>query len=325
MSKNVISVIMPVYNSEKYLKYSLCSLEEQTIFEQLEIILVDDGSTDGCLNILSTFAREHSNVVVLHLDKQGVSSARDLGIKHCKGNYIAFFDVNYELNPEHYEKLLSLAESYRADVSIVDYSKVFSDGAVVKQKKSELFIWKDKDALLTDFFKDNQIGVNLIDKLFKADLVRHNLFSQSYTVGEELYFLYKVLKGSKKVVLDSFESLSFYKIQRNYDTQSSFSSKSFDRLRIMNLIMKEVDISSSVYRYAESKYFNEICKLLAWLERSENKKRYSLYKKILKKELKNYSLINSFKYMNFRHMAGFLLMRLSPALYVYIYDLLKLG
>ena len=87
-----ISVIVPVYNAEKYLPRCLRSIQEQTIFDQLEVVLIDDGSTDGSGELCDDFAARHANARVLHKENGGVSSARNAGLDVATGAFIGFVD-----------------------------------------------------------------------------------------------------------------------------------------------------------------------------------------------------------------------------------------
>lgn len=125
-----ISVIVPVYNTEKYLRECVGSIIAQTMFDCIEIILVDDGSTDNSSKICNSFAREYKNITVIHQKNTGVSAARNTGIEKSCGKYIAFVDSDDYIFPEMYEKLFKNAEKTKADMSVCDFVHCFPDKEV---------------------------------------------------------------------------------------------------------------------------------------------------------------------------------------------------
>lgn len=124
MSK--ISVIVPVYNAEKYLRECVESVLHQTLSD-LELLLVDDGSTDSSPALCDTYAAQDHRVRVIHKQNGGVSTARNAGLDAAKGDYIAFVDSDDYIALDMYEKLLSKAEAYACDVVMCDCLKEFPD------------------------------------------------------------------------------------------------------------------------------------------------------------------------------------------------------
>lgn len=112
-----LSVIVPVYNAEKYLKKTLESLAAQTVADSMQIILVDDGSADSSPDICDEFASKHPDTVVIHRENGGVSAARNAGIKEAIGEYIGFVDADDTIAPDYYEKLLNAAKGNDCDMA----------------------------------------------------------------------------------------------------------------------------------------------------------------------------------------------------------------
>lgn len=111
----LISVIIPVYNVEDYLHYAVDSLLNQS-YEEFEIILIDDGSTDSSGYLCDKYAREYSNISVYHKENGGLSEARNFGVLKCKGEYITFLDPDDYLEPYTLELMNRLQMKYSADV-----------------------------------------------------------------------------------------------------------------------------------------------------------------------------------------------------------------
>ncbi len=126
MSK--ISVVVPVYNADKYLKDCIDSLLAQTI-NDFEIILVNDGSTDNSKDICHSFANKYSNIYVIDKVNGGAASARNIGIKKVKGDYIAFVDADDTVLPTFLEDLYNAAVESNADIAMCDYTKFTKNGS----------------------------------------------------------------------------------------------------------------------------------------------------------------------------------------------------
>lgn len=124
-----ISVIVPVYNAENELEKSIDSILNQTI-EELEIILVDDGSKDNSLSICEAYEGKDTRIRVIHQENAGVSVARNTGIEVARGEYIGFVDADDWIEPDMYEQLLREAEITGADVIMCDATTVYSDGRI---------------------------------------------------------------------------------------------------------------------------------------------------------------------------------------------------
>ena len=112
-----ISVIVPVYNIEKYLRKCIDSILSQT-YENIEVILVDDGSTDNCGAICDEYAKIDPRIIVIHKKNAGVSAARNTGIMQCIGEYVFFVDSDDYLPIDSIEKLYNSINEYEADISI---------------------------------------------------------------------------------------------------------------------------------------------------------------------------------------------------------------
>lgn len=320
-----ISVIVPVYNCERYLTRSINSLLGQTVLDQMQIIFIDDGSQDNSFQILKRFSTLYENIIVLHQENKGVSSARNLGLKLCKGKYIAFFDADDEASPKLYETLVKICNEYDADISIVDYTMFFEDGRKKKHRRKEFIVWDNQSELLIDYFKTNRICSNPVDKLFRADIIKNIAFPEGYAIGEDLYFVYQALKNAKRVVMDSSNSLYNYIIHEHSAMKSIFSSKYLDPIKLMELIMKENTRDDLLYNFIEAKYYNEICKALSILVKKDKDNNFIFIKKKLQKQLNSYSLEKAFKYMSSKHFFALLIMKLSPKFYNFIYDFLHIG
>lgn len=124
----LISIIVPVYNVEPYLERCVCSIVSQT-YNNLEIILVDDGSPDKCSEICEKFAQSDSRIRVYHKENGGLSDARNFGVERASGEYIAFIDSDDYIAPNYIEYLLTLLKKYNADISACCMTEAYEDNA----------------------------------------------------------------------------------------------------------------------------------------------------------------------------------------------------
>ena len=121
MSK--VSIIVPVYNSKKYLDRTIQCVLNQT-FTDFELILIDDGSTDGCALICDEWERKDNRIVVKHQENQGIGAARNAGLDLATGEYIGFLDHDDMIHPQMFEVLLAHAIAENADVAMIEAAKV---------------------------------------------------------------------------------------------------------------------------------------------------------------------------------------------------------
>ena len=135
-----VSVIVPIYNVEKYLAECLNSLIAQTL-EDIEIICINDGSNDGSYNILSDFAKKDSRIIVINQDNMGVSYTRNKGVEVAKGEYVAFIDSDDWVDVDYYEKLYNSAIKNKADVSVSSIIKTSSKYrfSILEYKEEKVF------------------------------------------------------------------------------------------------------------------------------------------------------------------------------------------
>lgn len=166
-----VSVIVPIYNVEKYLRKCIDSIIAQT-YENIEVILVDDGSTDSCGVICDECAKEDSRIVVIHKKNAGVSAARNTGMAQCTGEYIFFVDSDDYLPMDSIEKLYDSLCVYEADISIgIEEYFCYKDEKELHWKRpfrnpTESFCM-DQETALRELLKQDQFANSAWGKLYK--------------------------------------------------------------------------------------------------------------------------------------------------------------
>ena len=325
MKEYLITVIVPVYNCEKYLERSIKSLISQTFFENIEFIFVNDGSIDNSVAIIKKYIDKYENFKIIEQENKGVSSARNIGLLNSKGKYIAFFDADDVAEPMLYEKLYSLIVNNNVDISIVDYCMVFGDGTEKKHRASFVKRMDDKTEIMKSFFYEGLICTNPVDKMFKRNVVENILFPEGYAIGEDMFFVYKTLKVANSIVIDSTKALYRYCLHSESAMKKEFSDKHLDSVFLAEKIFKEFEIKDKLYRYAEANYMHEICKMFGLLYRSKAEDRFIQETLCYKEKLNSYSIFKAIRYMNIKHMIALELMKISPHIYERIYRILKVG
>lgn len=234
---DLISVIVPVYNSEKYLTACVESILKQT-YKHLEIILVDDGSTDNSKAICDQYAEVDSRIRVIHKNNGGPSDARNAGLRIATGSFVTFVDSDDRILPDMVEYLYQLARKHNCKLSICTHTIIWADG---KRKKgtgngSEERI-SCKDCLRRMLYHD-VIDTSAWAKLYSADL-----FSDvAFPVGklfEDIATVYKLFIKSGDIAC-GYANKYEYRIRGNSITTKKFSGKKLELIEMTDLMGKEV-------------------------------------------------------------------------------------
>ena len=195
-----ISVIIPVYNVEKYLRRCLDSVINQT-FRDLEIICVNDGSTDGSAEVLEEYKNKDKRIVLLNRENAGPGAARNAGLKIAKGKYISFIDSDDWIDLDFFEKLYTAAEKYDADAACAEIIRTYPSGKTLK--KCEIAQEKVLQTC-TEKYKKFNIPKNCYvwNKIYKkSELDKLQLFfREDLLMCEDVQFTTKFMYFSNKVV-----------------------------------------------------------------------------------------------------------------------------
>lgn len=225
----LISIIIPVYNVAPYLIKCLESVQCQT-YRNIEIILIDDGSTDDSGKICEEYAKKDSRIRVIHKKNGGLSDARNAGLNVFRGEYVSFIDSDDHVETTYIERLYQLMKSAEADISIVSFIRIYETKEEKrKEEKSVVREYGNAEAISDMWYQKN------ITPSAWAKLYRRQLFSEiRYPVGklyEDLGTTYKLFFLSTKIVYSS-ERLYYY-LQRNEGImRCKFSLKKMDRIRV---------------------------------------------------------------------------------------------
>ena len=193
-----ISVIIPVYNVERFLKKCLESVINQTLSD-LEIICINDGSTDKSLSILNSFAQKDNRIIVINQDNQGQSCARNAGLSIATGKYIGFVDSDDWIDLDFYEKLYKAAKKYDADIAAAGIKRLrpYKWKYHLKIKNEEYTENTDQKFLLCDV-PDKCYVVNKIYKT--SELKKYNIIFEPHVFFEDRCFTAELLVKLKGLV-----------------------------------------------------------------------------------------------------------------------------
>ena len=249
-----VSVVVPVYNTEKYLEQCVNSLTSQTL-EEIEIIIIDDGSKEECAVFCDELAKKDARIKVIHKVNEGQGIARNLGVKEASGDYIGFVDSDDYVDSAMYESLYSAAKKHDADIVMSGICFVggntFSKSGEYAEKnyfdKETVFENEDMKQLLlgvvgslpTDV-DDSRYGVSVCKNIFKRTLLREEkveFVSERKIISEDTIFMVDCLAKSKKAVgiLGAF-----YRYRRNDESFSkAYRSDRFEKILIFLAELEE--------------------------------------------------------------------------------------
>ena len=304
----MISVIIPVYNLENYIEQCIKSVINQT-YANLEIIIIDDGSTDNSGNICDLWQKQDNRISVIHKKNSGLSDARNIGLDLAKGDYISFVDGDDWIHPQMYEILLRYYENENIDMvccklvkveekTINDFNNVDIDG---------------KYAILTP--TDALLDLSITDVTACNKLYKRKLFNQiRYPHGryhEDEWVIHRLLYECNKIV--STDAGLYYYMMREGSITHTFSKK-----RVLDGVEAYIDrvnfVIEKEWKTVQMRMVKDCLNHIIWAyyQENSNKRKWHLhmkkyYRKIVKKAVKNKIMLNR----------ELIIFALSPRLYIY--------
>lgn len=204
----VVSVIIPVYNVATYLARCLGSVVRNT-YHELEIICVDDGSTDQSLEILRRYEEEDARIIVITKENGGVSSARNAGLRAASGDFIAFVDSDDFIHPQYFELLLQTQKQTSADLVVCDYQSIKEDDRQTDFSKQQFDAATIIPLNRKAFFQKHLYRSYVWSKLFRREIVSEVSFRDGIRYAEDAVFVAEVWEKSPNIK-SSFISAKLY-------------------------------------------------------------------------------------------------------------------
>ena len=261
-----ISVIVPVYKVEPYLDRCVQSILRQT-FRAFELILVDDGSPDGCPAMCDAWAKQDRRIRVLHKENGGLSSARNAGLAVATGRYISFVDSDDWIEPQMLEYLWNLLQAH-PEAQIAQCEAIISkDQTPAQAQPQEEIAVFDQTRMLDYFFRIHGEASNTAvwNKLYARDILQG--FSFVLTLNEDVEASYEFFQRASHMVVSN-QKLYHYFVNNTGITRSKFSKKDLDYLAVWDRIVERTRVEHPEYlHYAvisrKRANFTMLCKMLS--------------------------------------------------------------
>ena len=239
MSNPLISVIVPVYNVEKYLPMCVDSIIGQT-YRNLEIFLVDDGSPDNCGRICDEYAQKDKRIKVIHKKNGGLSDARNVAIDIAKGEYITFVDSDDYLSLDFIEQLYLLAIQTDSEIAISNFfffKEPKRELEVAYKKMPKMSVYSSKEALCALLYQNN-IETSAWGKLYKTSLWKEIRFPKG-RLFEDIATIYKSFLLSKRIVTISLP-LYYYRIRSDSIMGKEFYPKKMEAVTSSKMMLDDI-------------------------------------------------------------------------------------
>lgn len=212
----LVSILVPAYNVAQYLHKCLDSIVNQT-YQQLQVVVVDDGSSDNSLSIVKDYAAKYPFVEVYHQENAGVAAARNNLLSHVKGDYILFVDSDDWLELDMIEFLISKIEKYKVDV--VTCGMVVNDTAVRKEYKQECW---NQEVAIQKFLFHKELSGSLYNKLVKTSLLHNIVFHCGISYGEDALFCWQFFQNINSLLYTD-RQLYHYRMNQTSISHQSWS------------------------------------------------------------------------------------------------------
>ena len=218
-----ISVIIPVYNVKDYLSRCLDSIVKNT-YKNLEIVCVDDGSTDDSFAVLNEYSKLDSRVKIIKKENGGVSSARNVGMKNCNGDFISFVDADDWIHPLYFEILLNVQNSNDSDI-VISNLKTVSEKADFEN--ISISNYNIKELNLDQIYSNHGAKSYVTGRLFRRSIIEDFTFPENVSVLEDAIFNAKVLCGTSKLKVSYIPVEMYYYFSRSDSLMHQINALSF--------------------------------------------------------------------------------------------------
>ena len=319
MNKTV-SIIIPVYNTENYLKRCVQSVLNQT-YRNLEIILVNDGSTDNSLKICEEYKRLDERVCVISENNRGVSHARNVGIKKANGEYLYFADSDDYLDVNSIKKMVEEIETKKCQLVVGGYTEIEAkNNTVLKENKWRRLQLKSNEAkrLVLD---EDSIGGYLWNKLFKSSIIKQfNIrFDEKIYIWEDVLFVMEYLNNCCNIAIVDDVIYTYCRREGSAVEYSKYTPKLYTQLDAIEKIENSVDLddlTKELLQYRELRCCLGLIRSMVTGGNIRNEKLTKIRAKLSsasKKTVSSLSVIDKISW---------LLINIHPRLFAFIYSIL---
>jgi len=317
MENDLISIVVPIYKVEKYLKKCLDSIINQS-YRNLEIILIDDGSPDNCGKICDEYAIIDNRIKVVHKENGGLSDARNCGIDIAKGKYITFVDSDDYIESQYVEKLYDAIQANNTKMSQCNILIVDDNGEILEKTGYENISVKTSKELLKELYGEHCIE-NIVawNKMYERELFK-DLRYPTGKIHEDEFTTYKILYNIDKVAIAN-DYLYNYRKNENSITERKFNLKRLDMIEAFEERMQFFENKNEFELYISTllMYMQKIkecyIKTKKFIDNSKTTQR-----ELIKKYRKNYVKILQFKNISNVKKIKWFLFYILPGLYFYL-------
>lgn len=319
MKKKLLSVIIPVYNVEKYIEKCLESVINQT-YKNIEIILINDGSTDSSLEKCEIFAKKDDRINLITKKNEGLAATRNLGIELSKGDYVTFLDSDDYIHELMYEELIKNLEENNVDISAcrsrdVNENHSYHLDQEVFNNKLKIF---NTQEIFEGLFEQKEVRFEVWNKVFKREVIGTTRFIVGQTY-EDIHFDREIFFKANTYVCTN-NIMHFYLISREGNTNSSFNEarlSSLKELKKLSEELKEHQYEDGYYKV--NLYILNFCISLYLIAKKNNASKNSM--KEIRLFYREYYLKTGFfkKNTNLKFKLKTILFFISPSLFYGMY------
>lgn len=237
---DLISIIVPVYNIAEYVKKTLDSILAST-YSNIEVICVNDGSTDNSLQVVQEQAQKDERIRVFDKPNGGVTSARLFGLEQARGEWISFIDGDDVIDADMYQRLLDNVADEETDISHCGYKKIFLDGSVKFYQNTGKKLIQDHDKGVYDLLEGAFIEPGLVTKIYRKFLFEGiaGWLDASIKINEDLLMNYYLFRNAKKSVYEDFCPYSYILRFGSASTSAVNNEKLYDPIKVIDLLIEE--------------------------------------------------------------------------------------
>ena len=252
----LITVMIPMYNTEKYVKKCITSLFNQT-YKNIEIIVVDDGSTDNSLRICENLAKRDHRLKILHQENRGVSAARNIALNESQGDYLVFVDSDDYVRKNYIRNLYRVICESSSDISINKYTTNEKYNFNLDSGKIMTF---DADEAITKMLLGDSFDSSVCCKMFRRHIVESIRFSENLIIAEDMLFFYELLNRVKKVSFS--DNVGYYYMKHENGAISLLSDEKIKSMEIFEKLISDCP-QKAVKEALISKYLSTCFHLLS--------------------------------------------------------------
>lgn len=301
-----VSVIVPVYNGSEYIKTCCDTLINQTL-KDIQVVFVDDGSTDDSWTIMNECSNKYENVEVFHQENKGVSCARNYGIKMSRGEYIGFVDVDDVVDPDMFELLYNTAIDGKLDVL----------GMENIGQKNEVLIFDDKNKFLSLLFTQ-KIRMSACNKIFKKTAYTRIEFPEGIRINEDLMCVYWALSSANRIGTINVHKYHYLHREGSSSKTMIFGEKFFDAIEVADRIYNDcVEKYPDIIVAAEARKARSYLRITKLYYMFGSPKQYIDMIKEMREYLKSLKKKNMFKYFGKYDVVRYIMYLYTKPLFVF--------